>query len=347
MAATPRKNGSGKDKESALRDQEEQALAHRGNAGLRKDIKEAGRIYDPAVDKEWKLKYRNFSSYHMRRAVKVFQEARHDPFNKSPEWGREVVRRVGRHFIALGITPEDEYAKLDVSHDGSLERAEVRRMLMEVMPDIGDMEIAAIFEIVDKDHSNDISLEELTSVIWGSVPGWLPTAEKEKRDRGTGGTASTGSDQYTPRGNEDGTGHRTPAYRVQRHPPAQIEGWDHLQQNPKFKREADLLQARENSMFRRCGADLCLSPRPAQELPGTYNKYDHFGGGHDTNRFQKKAWRSHVNQQSEVGSSVAEIQSSIIPDPGGLDIRPGYHIQLTQMAPHLAPSPRRARYGAS
>jgi len=343
MAGTPRK--SGKEKESALRDQEDEALAHRGNAGLRKDIKEAQRIYDPEVDKEWKLKYRNFSSYHMRRAVKVFQEARHDPFNKSPEWGREVVKRVGRHFIAQGISPEAEYAKLDVSHDGSLERAEVRRMLMEVMPDIGDMEIAAIFEIVDKDHSNDISLEELTSVIWGSVPGWNPSAEKDRKEKSSSaGTSST----QTPRGNEEGgTGHRTPAYRVQRHPPAQIEGWDHLQKDPKFKREADLLQAREHNMFRRIGADLCLSPRPAQELPGTYNKYDHFGGGSDVSRFQKKAWRSHVNHQSECGSSVAEIQSSIIPDPGGPDLKPGYHIQLAQMAPHLAPSPRRARYGAS
>merc|ERR1719157_405223 len=99
---------------------EDKALQRRGK-GLMQDAQDARRIYDPVLEKEWGLKYRNHSSSHMRTAYKTYAEARHDPFNKRPDWTDQIIRKLAMEFAAQGITPEQEFTRLDVSRDGTLE----------------------------------------------------------------------------------------------------------------------------------------------------------------------------------------------------------------------------------
>lgn len=316
----------------------QRGLERRGNAGLRKEIQEARRIYDPAVEKEWGLKYRNFSSDHMRRAYKVFAEAQHDPFNKVPNWAMVVVKNVGRKFIEQGITPEQEFAKIDITGDGVLDRAEVRRMLMTVVPGLGDQEIATVIDVLDEDKSNLITLDELTRVMFGRKP------KKEKKGQDKASARGSSSQKSASDDIEDAIGpvhlHRTPVHRVTRHPPATIEGWDHLRKDPQFKEERELLKEKDKAMFKRIGKDLCLSPRPMTNVPGSTPKYTNFGGGGDTNRFRGYQWRKDLLSSG----SFEELAASSVPDPGGLDIKPGYHITLAEKCPHFV-SPRKINPG--
>lgn len=307
---------------------EDKALQRRGK-GLIQDVQDARRIYDPVLEKEWGLKYRNHSSSHMRTAYKTYAEARHDPFNKRPDWTDQIIRRIAREFTAQGITAEEEFARLDVTHDGTLERAEVRRMFLKALPSLGELELAAIFETLDEDRSNEISCEELTHMFWKK-------GARIAKSSPAASPASDGSNAETDGVQE----HRTPVHRVKRIPPAQVEGWDHLQGKNQFNREADLLKHRELEMFKRIGTDLCLSPRKVAHVPGQCPKYQQFGGGSDTNRFREHQWRKDVGV---VGGTSSDAIASTVPDPGGLACKPGYHIELAKHSPHLAsPDKRRA-----
>lgn len=305
-------------------------LSRRGNAGLQKDVEQARRIYDPVVEKEWGLKYRNFSSDHMRRAYRTYAEARHDPFNKSPAWLMSIIRKIGKDMQSQGITAQQEFAKLDISGDGLLERAEVRRLLLSVVPDLGDLELAAIFEVLDEDHSGEVSLEELTHLFFGkngTGSKWTSKPLPGARSPRPGDTDQAAQDAA-------GGQHRTPVHRVKRIPPAQVEGWDHLHRDPKHKMESELLKERDNGMFKRIGGTLCLSPRMHSQMPASVAKYENFGGGGDTAKFHRQQWRKSVRDGEKGGSAASEIPS--IPDPGGMDIKPGYHIELARLCPQYA-----------
>lgn len=307
----------------------------RGNAGLRKDLEQARRIYNPEEEKEWGLKYRNFSSDHMRRAYKVYAEARHDPFNKSPGWSQAVIKKISKKFLDIGVSPEEEFNKLDVSGDGVLNRAEVRNMFLDVLPELGDVEITAVFELLDVDHDDEISLTELTKLFWGKRSGsgghWTKMDAMKRTEQGSEKSKSSNQSANV---NNPAEHHRTPVHRVKRIPPAQVEGWDHLQRGPEYKQEADLLKDRDTTMFKRLGAQLSLSPRQTNM---DQSKYSNFGGGADTDRFRKNQFRK--DEMSQVGAvSTISMAPSSVPDPGGLDIKPGYHIELTRVCPHYASS---------
>jgi hypothetical protein len=215
------------------------ALARRANAGLRKDLQQLQRIYDPEQETEWGLKYRNFSSDHMRRAYKTYAEARHDPFNKCPGWTQAVIRKIAKSMADIGISPEDEFAKLDVSGDGVLDRAEVRSMFMDFVPDLSDTEIIAVFDSIDHADKELVSLQELTQLFWGRPTGSGQHVTKgvmEARPLQT--TASQMSDAEYSATHGTGGNHRTPVHRVKRIPPAQVEGWEHLRDVPASGRTA-------------------------------------------------------------------------------------------------------------
>jgi len=330
---------------------EDTSFNRRGNQALRRDVQEARRIYDPEVEMEWGLKYRNFSGDHMRGAYKVYAEARHDPFNKAPTWIDSVMKKGMKSFAEQGVTVQEEFTRRDQSGNGLLERQEVRRMMLELVPTIGDMEVQAIFDHLDANHDNEVSLNELAK-LFVVKPSRSSVGNRSSRGNASGsnrklksGDVSVGAvppstGQSVVSDVDSGHHHRSPVHRVKRFPPSQIDGYDHLFENAKFKQEADLLQHRDSAMFQRIGAELCLSPRKHADPIGSSQKYSNFGGGADSGRFHLQHWRNNrnkCNQDTNASSTIQSTAGTTIPDPGGIDIKPGYHIELERLAPHLVP----------
>lgn len=326
-----------------IEDAEDPALRRRDKKMVT-EMQEANRIFNPEQEQQWGLRYRNFSGEHMRNAYRVFAEARHDPFNKDPSWYVSVMRQIAKKLKQRGISdPVTLFRMADLNRDGVLERGEVRKMLMKVIPDLGDMEMMAVFEVLDANHDNEISGDEVAVALFGKraslrpdVPCSSPRVESksprvESRlplggstlDQGSG-IASGGDRSEISSGSvrDMAMKYRTPVHRVVRMPPARLEGWDHLHHTPRFNNESEVMKAKQNDMLKRIGEQIS-SPRvdPART-------YRYFGGGCDVKRFHVQRWRREKEGCSEIVSSI--------PDPGGCDIKPGFHVALRAARPELA-----------
>mmetsp|Transcript_120751 Transcript_120751/g.225720 ORF Transcript_120751/g.225720 Transcript_120751/m.225720 type:complete len:381 (-) Transcript_120751:44-1186(-) len=316
----------------------EAALNRRGNEQLRNDVKDANRLFDPAVQKRWTEKYRNFSSNHMKVAYQTYAKARHDPFNKDPSWVKKILAKIGSEMSNKGITPGSLFKEMDVTQDGRLDRPEVRRFLLRMKPDLSDSELAAVFNVMDPDQSNEIEREELEQVF-KDVSGFRRSARSSKS------ASASNTPQQTPRGSS--TRWRNPIHRIKRFPPAVIEGHDHLEGSTRITGDLEVVSREQAELFKRLGRDLC-SPRgqeragkPPPELHHMAQTHSYFGGGGDVGRFQRIHW----NRAKAHGGDYA--CPAPIPDPGP-DARPGYHILLAQAAPSveslaMAATPRSVR----
>mmetsp|Transcript_10210 Transcript_10210/g.18623 ORF Transcript_10210/g.18623 Transcript_10210/m.18623 type:complete len:428 (-) Transcript_10210:29-1312(-) len=267
----------------------EAALGRRSKL-VREQLRDLERVYDPAQETGWEKKYKFFSENKMKATYRTYARARHDPFNKDPSWGKSVLADVSRSVEKKGLTPEGLFYGIDIDGDNTLSRPEIKRALTSVIPTLGDYELTAIFDVIDADCSGEVTLEEFVKAM---DFGRTSIYKKEDVERW-----------------------RNPIHRIKRLAPAQMEGWDHLDDNV-----ADDIQKESKHLMARLSSLLQSSPRA---LVHNYKppKYLYFGGGADLKRFENQNYlRS--KRESSSGTSSATV-SSDFPDPGGADVRPGF-----------------------
>jgi len=271
------------------------ALARHANEGMRSDLKDANRMYNAEAQKGWEKKYAFFSGSHMRGNYRTFARARHDPFNKDPSWGQSILQKIGRECAKKGTSVEKVFQAADVSGDGILNRAEVKKALLSNIPTLSDMELAAIFNIVDENNDNEVSSTEFVGTVSKACAG-------------------------KPISSEANHAWRNPVHRVRRFYPANAEVRTHLEGSAAFNKETDLVDSLAGEMAERLSPQTSRSREPSlvQSLP----KYHFFNGGADADRFMRKDW---------VRGRSANTAGSSVPDPGP-DVKPGWHHSLSLRA---------------
>jgi len=270
------------------------SLERRANSMVRNDLEDHNRVYDPDKEKSWGEKYRFFSGVHMRRNYPKFAEARHDPFNKDPSWGKAVLHRVSKACKKKDVSPESLFKGLDIDGDGNLNRPELKRVLTTLLPDISNPEITAIFDMIDQDKSGEVSIPELCGAL-----------NKQGRE-------ASGPPEHANRW-------RNPIHRINRFPPGKIEGWDHLEGPCQTERLDRLCDRQTSEIMSRLGESLVTTPRAVQHQNKT-PKYLYFGGGAgigvDSSRFRRREWEQ---QRSKTG----EVPKLTVPEVG-TPTRPGW-----------------------
>mmetsp|Transcript_8351 Transcript_8351/g.15195 ORF Transcript_8351/g.15195 Transcript_8351/m.15195 type:complete len:297 (+) Transcript_8351:70-960(+) len=264
-------------------------------------LRDAERVYDPKQERLWEKKYKFFSEAKMKATYRTFARARHDPFNKDPAWGKSVIARFAAFCSDKGLKMEDIFQHVDADGDYSLSRPEVKRALCRVLPSLSDQEVLAIFDVIDEDHSGSVSVQEFRKAMeWGRNARF----NKESTER-----------------------HRNPTHRMKRFPPATIDGWDHLQdadtvQGTRYEKVGtagsmlEMCEKETSECLGRLAKTLVHTPRALQHRAQT-PKYLYFGGGADSARFHKHSKTDHLDL------SDMDPEASF-PDPGGLDLRPGF-----------------------
>jgi len=270
----------------------EAALERRGNAAIRRSLADAARIYDRKAQRSWDQKYKFFSSAHMQDQFKVFARARHDPFNKDPCWSQSIISQVSQTCVIKGVEPEEMLRSTQAASD-HLDRAEMKRVLCSVVPNMSDIEITAIFDFLDTEHSGEVNAKEFCKAIrQGKISG--PVSQK-KADRW-----------------------RNPVFRVNRMSPARIEGWDHLEGEPCVAPIEKVCESETRELMARLGGELISRLQTVKH--DSTPKYRYFAGGvgigASTDRFRKEAWR-------QVREKTPEVPLLPIPDPG-FDVKPGW-----------------------
>jgi hypothetical protein len=144
---------------------EQAALERRGNAETRRKLEDQERIYNAGEQKTWEQKYKFFSARHMERSYRLFTRARHDPFNKDPVWGKSIVQKVAQACSKRNIKPQSLFHGVDITGDGMLNRPEMKRVVVSVLPALSDEEITAIFDTIDYDHSGEVNVKEFCELI--------------------------------------------------------------------------------------------------------------------------------------------------------------------------------------
>lgn len=288
---------------------EDQAVKKRGRL---KDLREANRIYDAQESKEWETKYHFFSGKHMKHNFRLHVNAMHDPFNKQPDWGKSILQRVAHAATSKGLAPEDLFRGVDFYGDGGLDRAEMRKVVLSVLPTLSDQELTAIFDYIDEDKTGEVDIEEFSAAIREGVNAAPVDAKLSHK-------------------------WRNPIRRINRIPPASIEGWDHLRSPPEHKSLSRLCDVQCREVMKRLSGTLGSTDRRQQGRPGSSSAppkgYQYFAGGLDTSgRFCAKY---------SDRRSVTDI-----PDPGPF-VKPGWHWEVhnslsasTQMAPLVPGTPR-------
>jgi hypothetical protein len=268
----------------------EAALERRGNAQARKQLEDQSRIYCMVEQKHWEHKYKFFSARHMERSYRLFTRARHDPFNKDPSWGKSIIHRLANACAAKSIKPESLFSGVDITGDGKLNRAEMKRIVCNVLPQLSDEELTAIFDVIDEDHSGEINVHEFCDVL------------------------RRGKDFKVA---ED-TAHRwrNPIHRMKRFAPAQVEGWDHLEGDVKFKQCDKLCASMQSEMQSRLGETLVQSARGQKSVVAARPKYNCFNGGGDGDRFR---WQQFAKDRAIDPARLTPR----ITDPGPFP-RPGW-----------------------
>lgn len=272
----------------------EEALKRKGNAQARADLKDANRQYDPEKERKWEQKYMFFSGNHMKGTFRTYARARHDPFNKDPSWGQAVIHKVAKGIEQKGTTPQGVFNGIDVTGDGTLNRPELKKALISVLPTLSDMEIQAIFDHIDDDHSGEVGLAEFCEAM--AHFRHMPVAE-EKAER-----------------------HRNPVHRIKRFPPSIVEGWEHLEGPPAGGRADKVAESLEKEVLGRLTNELMTTPRALQH-PAQTAKYHYFNGGGDSARFQRNEWQK--RGQTPIEPQPPGTPRFSFPDPGP-DLRPGF-----------------------
>lgn len=256
----------------------------------------------------------------MKGNYRVFARARHDPFNKDPSWGHSVISNVSIACAKQGKNPEDLFKGIDLTEDGNLNRPEMKRILVGVLPSLSDLELATIFDTIDRDGSGEVNVGEFCEAL---------KAGKITK------VSETSAQRW-----------RNPIHRMKRIPPATIEGWDHLQEPCQHSRMDVLCESQTNEVISRLSSTLAGNPRGLTNV-NTVPKYHYFGGGADAYRFKRRVWKKENPEsfsqggpttvdatlpaqpmaqgaQSARGSpSVRGMPRVAIPDPGP-DPRPGF-----------------------
>lgn len=267
---------------------------------------------DPEI--RWEKKYKFFSNKSMKRRYPVYDRARHDPFNKDPSWGKSVLCTVADELEKSGGLQKE---MTSVNKDGLLHRPAMSKILTKVLPKLSDMEMTALFNVVDADSSGEVTVGEFLGAIENGRQIHVPPESAERW--------------------------RNPLNRIKRMPPARVEGWDHLEDDvygaykaPNALEEGEESLKRVNNMLKSSPQSLEAGLAPP--------KYKYFGGGGDHDRFLRQGWNSaRGSSSSECGTSQVP---SVLPDPGGLDVRPGFLCQRpglkmsTLAAPLSARNPR-------
>jgi len=269
----------------------EAALERRGNARARRELEDQGRIYSHVEQKQWEQKYKFFSARHMERSYRLFTRARHDPFNKDPSWGKSIISRVAEACTNRKIAPEQLFHGVDITGDGNLNRPELKRVVIGVLPGLSDEELTAIFDTIDEDHSGEVNVQEFCEII-RKGKNFASTAEVSMR-------------------------WRNPVHRIKRFAPAQVEGWDHLQDPIKFQQFDKLCKSMQSEMDNRLGETLVKSARGRpSSLVVNRPKYDCFSGGGDSDRFRRAKW------EQDKSDNPARTTPRM-PDPGPFP-KPGW-----------------------
>lgn len=283
----------------------EAALDRRANAEMRRELREQKRLYDPAKEKDWETRYKFFSGRHMKGQYRVFARARHDPLNKDPMWGKAVIKKVASACDEQSIDAVDLFRDADFEGSGTLNRPEVRKVLTSILPNISDMEVTAIFDDIDQDHSGEVHVQEFSDA--------LNVARRAKVSEATG-------ERW-----------RNPVHRIPRYPPATIEGWSHLADVPSDARTGmdynGFVQAEAQKVFDRVAPHLRASPRALQHETDEFRYDTFFGGGHGR-RFRRAAWDAHEDDGRSLqgASRRADVIGGFaveFDDPGP-DVRPGF-----------------------
>eukprot|EP00930_Biecheleria_cincta_P040120 TRINITY_DN27519_c0_g1_i1.p1 TRINITY_DN27519_c0_g1~~TRINITY_DN27519_c0_g1_i1.p1 ORF type:complete len:435 (+),score=76.43 TRINITY_DN27519_c0_g1_i1:52-1356(+) len=290
---------------------EDAALQRRSNQ-VREQLRDAERVYDPVAEARWSKKYRFFSELKMKGTYRTYARARHDPFNKDPAWGKAVLSNVANYCNAKGYKPEEMFQNVDINGDRQLNRPEVKKALCKVLPNLSDQEVIAIFDVIDLDHSGEVSMQEFLEAL-------------------DAGRKASFSKQATERW-------RNPIHRIKRVPPAIIEGWEHLGdsdivQGTRYERVGatqslgETCDKETSELMERLGHALRSTPRALQH-PNSLSKYHYFGGGADMERFRRKDHQRSRQQNAAAAANSAAQQQKVtpgsVPDPGGPDVRPGF-----------------------
>jgi hypothetical protein len=281
----------------------EAALERRANKARRKDLEDQTRIYSHVDQKHWERKYKFFSGRHMERCYRLFTRARHDPFNKDPSWGKSIIQRVAEACKLRQVAPEALFNGIDISSDGMLNRPEMKRVVVSMLPVLSDEELTAIFDTIDTDQSGQVNVKEFCDII------------------------HQGRDFKVD--NETATRWRNPIHRIKRIPPSQIEGWDHLEGPAKFRQAEKLCDLMQSEIQERLGDTLALSARGKNLKMPIRPKYQYFNGGGEVDRFRRQQFIKDSKQQPEK-------MTPRITDPGP-HLRPGwmYHVERRELTDKL------------
>jgi len=230
----------------------------------------------------------------MRRSYTNYARARSDPFNKDPSWGKSVLSRVAVACTKQQIEPRTLFDSMNVTGGAHLNRAEVRRCLTSVVPDLSDMELAALFDVIDKNGNGEVSVDEFCDAMEA-------VRSASKIDKST-------ANRW-----------RNPIHRIGRVAPAMIEGWDHLAEEPPKVKGLDNLCTVQMSEMQHRLSGILPSPRTARTLqdPGLASKYVNFNGGGYSARFRR------IDHKRKLNSFDEPLDSTRLPDPGP-ELRPGW-----------------------
>jgi len=231
---------------------------------MRRDLEDAERMYSRVEQGAWEQKYKFFSGRHMERSYRLYTRARHDPFNKDPSWGKSIIHRFANACADQNVTPESLFHGVDVTGDGNLNRPEMKRVVVSVLPTLSDEELTAIFDTIDADKSGEVNVQEFCEVV-----------RRGKKFKTSEDTAQRW---------------RNPIYRIKRLAPATVEGWDHLEGDVKFKVFDKLCDSMQGEMQSRMGDTLAKTARGGESVISSRPKHAWFTGGADGDRFYKHQW---------------------------------------------------------
>eukprot|EP00928_Gymnodinium_smaydae_P022456 TRINITY_DN18855_c0_g1_i1.p1 TRINITY_DN18855_c0_g1~~TRINITY_DN18855_c0_g1_i1.p1 ORF type:complete len:359 (-),score=61.80 TRINITY_DN18855_c0_g1_i1:12-1088(-) len=236
---------------------------------------------DDHTQQHWEDRYKFFSSRHMKHAYRIFKHARHDPFNKDPAWGMDVISRVARACASQGKSPQELFEGVDITGDGDLNRPEMNRVVCSVLPDLSEEELTAIFDTIDEDKSGEVSVSEFIDTL---AKGQSMT-EAEVR------ATAEASKRW-----------RNPLHRITRMAPARIEGWDHLDGPTEFDYSTRTCDTQQRRIADRLSRILGRTPRGRGAPPPESDRY---------------ARRSRENRSGteSMRSSILEIED-LVPKPG-------------------------------
>jgi len=268
----------------------EAALERRGNAAQRADLADQTRMFDAKESRSWDKKYKYFSQEHMKSTYNAFARAKHDPFNKDPSWGKSILAGVSENCDKKGLTPGDLFQNIDLTGDGLLNRAEMKRVLVSVQPTLSDLELAAIFDVIDNDNSGEVSINEFCTAL----------------DKGR---------QVGHSADKTGARYRNPVHRVKRMPPAKVDGFDHIDPPCLYLTEEEACEEAQRSMMQRLWPLVAQTPRV--DLDKRVHRYQYFGGGGDASRF-RRTYRAMKRWQEAHPEAAAAWEAKTQDGPGNL-----------------------------